>query len=182
METQMIEAIGMEIVVESASELKKAKIAPKTRAFALCFIHGAGKHGRRLLEHTTAVDRENGRNPSWNETISFALPESSIQQDRLLFTVQICNQSTWRPHVIGHVTVPLKELAKQPLENGESFQVLGPSGKPKGTLNLSVRLSKNRTRIHVHQFPHPRSHAVTAKGNDFCAQIASVAGISSNFF
>ncbi|KAH9328503.1 hypothetical protein KI387_000611, partial [Taxus chinensis] len=172
--TQNIETRSIEITVNSASDLKKAKALSKTKAYAVAFIHG-GTGRRCRSEHRTTVDNKNGRNPRWNQAMSFTLRETSLQQDRLLFTVQIWSSTAWGPDLIGYVTVPLKEFVKQPLQNRKlaNYQVLTASAKPKGMLSLSIMMgNKITSQIKRHTVTQPRSHAPTAKVDDFYLQPA----------
>ncbi|KAH9328502.1 hypothetical protein KI387_000610, partial [Taxus chinensis] len=142
-----MEMRSMEITVKSASNLKRPNLLCKTKAYAVVFVQGGGKRSSRS-EHRTNVDKENGRNPSWNEAMSFTLHEASLQQDRLFLTVQIWSATVWGPHPIGHVTVPLRDflLKQNDMLSSYKCQLVTPSGKPKGILNLSVKISE-KTKI-----------------------------------
>lgn len=140
-----MESRNMEIRLISARDLKKTSIFSKTNAFAVAWI--SNNHKNRQW---TAVDKENGTNPNWNQVMNFTLNEADLQHEgRLVLEIVIYRTATFGDKEIGRVSIPLKEFLKP--SGGKkgarakfvSYQVRKPSGKPKGVLDLSVKFPEN---------------------------------------
>lgn len=136
---------SMDITLISASDLKKASMLSKTKAYAIAWISNDPKN-----RQCTPIDKVNANNPTWNQLIKFILNDSALQQGRLFLEIAIYAAATFGDKEIGRVRIPLNELLKPAGSNKGaramaqfvSYQVRKPSGKAKGVLNLSVRFAE----------------------------------------
>lgn len=137
----------LEINVVSAKDLNDVNIITKMDVYAVVSIYGDHRSKQK-----TPVDREGGKNPTWNFPMKFNVDVSAADQNRLTLLIQLRCERTLGDKVIGEVLVPVKEL----LDTGTtassgnslqfvSYQVRKPSGKPKGVLNLSYRFQEKFT-------------------------------------
>jgi len=129
----------MELTLSSAHDLKKASKITKTRAYAVAWISNDPKNRQR-----TPVDKSNGTDPIWNHDMEFTLDEAALQQGRLFLEIAVCSGATFGDKEIGRISIPLNEFLN-PGTNSEQFatyQLKKPSGKPKGLINLSVKLAE----------------------------------------
>uniref|UniRef100_A0A0C9S8V4 TSA: Wollemia nobilis Ref_Wollemi_Transcript_10369_1553 transcribed RNA sequence n=1 Tax=Wollemia nobilis TaxID=56998 RepID=A0A0C9S8V4_9CONI len=135
----------VEISLLSARDLNDVNLFTKTKAYAVAKISGDARSKQR-----TPTDKENGTNPNWNYAMTFTVDDALLQQGRLVLEVEIRAEGAFGDKEIGRVIVPLKEFVK-PASVGKSkgggvefvsYQVRKPSGKAKGTLNLSVKMGE----------------------------------------
>jgi hypothetical protein len=135
----------METTLISARDLKNTSMFSKTKAFAVAWISNKQK-----CRQWTAVDKDNGTDPTWNQVMNFILDEADLHQGRLLLEIVIYRNGTFGDKEIGRVSIPLNEFLKPAggKKGGStsaqfaSYQVRKPSGKPKGVLNLSVKFAE----------------------------------------
>nr|ABU98655.1 SRC2 protein [Taiwania cryptomerioides] len=135
-----METRTIEVTLISARDIQDVNLFTKSKVYAVAWIRG----DPRPTKQRTVSDKENGTNPSWNKSMSFAVDEAALQQGRLVLEVEIRSEGTFGDKEVGHVSVPMKEfLGKKPTGGVDfvSYQVRKPSGKAKGTLNLSVKLN-----------------------------------------
>ncbi|OAY72577.1 Protein SRC2 [Ananas comosus] len=135
----------LEVTLISAKDLKKVNIFTKMEVYAIASISGGDPRAR----HRTAVDRNGGRSPTWNATLCFAIPAAALDP-RLALHVLLRSERILGDRDVGEVFVPLMELldssstasADATETKFVSYQVRRPtSGKPKGVLNLSYKVS-----------------------------------------
>uniref|UniRef100_A0A0D6R1X4 C2 domain-containing protein n=1 Tax=Araucaria cunninghamii TaxID=56994 RepID=A0A0D6R1X4_ARACU len=133
----------VEISLLSARDLNKVNLFTKTKAYAVAKISGDARSKQR-----TPADKENSTNPNWNYPMTFTVDDNLLQQGRLVLEVEIRVEGTFGDKEIGRVIAPLKEFVKSAGKSKGggvefvSYQVRKPSGKPKGTLNLSVKMGE----------------------------------------
>ncbi|KAJ1395202.1 C2 domain [Sesbania bispinosa] len=136
----------LELNLSSAKDLKNVNLFTKMNVYAVVSISGDPNHHHNKTK--TPVDRNAGKNPTWNFPIKLTINESLARQNRLTLEIKLrCERSLSTDKDIGTVHVPLKELLDQ-TGDGKSFQhvsyqVRKPSGKPKGALNFSYKFSEN---------------------------------------
>lgn len=130
----------LEVTLISAEGLKDVNRLGKVRTFAVAWVDPSARQ-------STGVDKEGGTNPAWNETLSFTVPEASFHHPSARLTVEINHKGNLCGNtVLGTAHVPLAELLNDTYTNRNSgktlfsYQVRRPSGRPQGSLNLSVRL------------------------------------------
>lgn len=148
-----MEVRGMELTIISARDLKKATMLSKTKTYAVAWI--SNDHKNRLR---TPVDKNNGNDPNWNHAMKFALDEAALQQGRLLLEIAVYADATFRDKEIGRISISLNEFLNPGTTSAQfvSYQIRKPSGKPKGLLNLSVKLAE---KAEVKQQQHPQAVA-----------------------
>jgi len=130
----------IEVTLISARDIQDVNLFTKSKVYAVAWIKG----DPRPTKQRTVSDKENGTNPTWNKPMSFAVDEAALQQGRLVLEVEIRTEGAFGDKEVGHVSIPMKEfLGKKPSGGVDfvSYQVRKPSGKPKGTLNLSVKMN-----------------------------------------
>ncbi|KAI4317605.1 hypothetical protein L6164_025463 [Bauhinia variegata] len=131
----------LELNIISAKDIKNVNFFTKMDVYAVVSLVGDYQQNQKTK---SPVDKNGGTSPNWNFPVKFTINELDARQNRLSLQIKIISN---RPFVgdkeIGHVYVPIKELLDQP-GDGKSFQYLSyqvrkPSGKPKGSLNLSYK-------------------------------------------
>lgn len=134
-----MEARGMELTLISARDLKKPSMLSKTKAYAVAWISNDQKNRQR-----TPVDKNNGNDPNWNHAMKFTLHEAALQQGHLLLEIVVYANSTFGDKEIGRISIPVNEFLNHGATSAQfaSYQIRKPSGKPKGLLNLSVKLAE----------------------------------------
>nr|ABR17336.1 unknown [Picea sitchensis] len=140
-----MESRSMEITLISARDLNNTNILSKTKAYAVAWISNDHRNRQR-----TPLDKDHGTDPTWNQVMKFNLDEAALQQGRLVLEIAIYADATFGDKEIGHVSIPLNEFLKPAGGNKGattsaqfvSYQVRKPSGKAKGTINLSVKLAE----------------------------------------
>ncbi|KAJ6816560.1 putative protein SRC2 [Iris pallida] len=131
----------LEMTLISAKDLKVVNLLSKMDVYAIASIAGDPRSAQR-----TPVDRDGGRNPSWNHTVRFTVPDKD--PGGMVLHVLLRSERSMGDRDVGEVHVPLRELldavsAKQSqAPRFLSYQVRSPSsGKAKGVLNISYKLS-----------------------------------------
>ena len=86
--------------------------------------------------------------------MKFTLNEVALQQGRLFLEIAIYAEATFDDKEIDRVCIPLKEIIKSTSKQLVKYQVRKPSGKAKGILNLSVKLTqkaeaKQQSQVHM---------------------------------
>ncbi|BBM97338.1 hypothetical protein MPTK1_1g04960 [Marchantia polymorpha subsp. ruderalis] len=132
----------VELNIVSAVDLKKVKTLGEQHCYVVAFVY-------RNQQKATKADQTGGLNPVWNATLALTCDEQLLRSRDSFLTVEIHSHGTLRNKLVGSVTVPLHELLARDGQKASdqvmAFQVLRPSGKPKGTLNMAVRLGEVRT-------------------------------------
>ncbi|PKU87879.1 protein SRC2-like [Dendrobium catenatum] len=127
----------LELTLISAKDLRDVNVFSKMDVYAVATI--AGDH---RTQQRTPVDRDGGKNPSWNSTLRFSVPADPAVANRLVIHVLLRAQRALGDRDVGEVHIPLKELLDGIKEGSKfvSYQVRKPgSGKAKGVLNLSYK-------------------------------------------
>jgi Ca2+-dependent lipid-binding protein len=140
-----MESRSIEITLNSARDLFNPNKVSKPKPYAVVWISNDYRNRKQ-----TSMDKVNLTNPIWNEVMEFNLDEPALQQGRLDLEITIYTKATFKEKAIGRVSIPLNELVK--LAGGfqgattsaysDSYPVQNPSGKDKGTINISVKLAK----------------------------------------
>lgn len=137
----------LELTLISAKDLNKVNLFSKMEVYAVAMIAGDPRSKKK-----THSDRDGGRNPNWNATFSFNVMDFDI--DRCVLHVLLKTERLLGDREVGEVYVPVRELLdgwnkavvvddkekkNVPSPQFVSYQVRKPSGKAKGTLNLSYK-------------------------------------------
>lgn len=144
-----MECRTLELKIISAKGLKKATLIGKMDVYAVVSISGASGKPSKLR---TPVAQDAGTEPTWNFPMKFTIDERAGLQNRLTLLVEIKHEGTFGDKEIGEANVPIRELLDGIKKEGKgeeeqpfSYQVLTPSGKPKGTLNFSYKFGEKFT-------------------------------------
>ncbi|KAB1202579.1 hypothetical protein CJ030_MR8G016253 [Morella rubra] len=128
----------VEINLASARDLEP--VSKSMQTYAVAWLRAEHK----LLSR---VDQDGDTNPTWNEKFLFRVDEDFLHSGTSAITIQIFATSWIRDIMVGTVRVLLSNLLPpSSCDEGKSrmrlvaLQVLRPSGRPKGTLNLGVTL------------------------------------------
>lgn len=128
----------LELTLISAKDLRDVNVFSKMDVYALATIAGDLRSQQR-----TPVDRDGGKNPSWNSTLRFPVPVDPAAGNHLVIHIILRAERTLGDRDVGEVHIPLKELLDGVKDGAKfvSYQVRKPgSGKAKGVLNLSYKL------------------------------------------
>ncbi|XVF28342.1 hypothetical protein REPUB_Repub15cG0021400 [Reevesia pubescens] len=127
----------LEINVISAKGLKNVNLIDKMHVYAIISLKG----DKQKQKTKTPVDKDCGKDPTWNFPIKFSIDESLAKNNNLNLKFEIKCERILGDKELGEVNVPVKELLDSPGEGSSkqfvSYQVRKPSGKPEGTLNFS---------------------------------------------
>ncbi|GLJ46069.1 hypothetical protein SUGI_0970550 [Cryptomeria japonica] len=135
-----METRTIEVTLISARDIQDVNLFTKSKVYAVAWIKG----DPRASKQRTVSDKEKGTNPTWNKPLTFTVDEAALQQGCLVLEVEIRTEGTFGDKEVGHISVPMKEFLNKKPPGGVDFvayQVRKPSGKAKGTLNLSVKLN-----------------------------------------
>ncbi|XP_057792185.1 protein SRC2 homolog [Salvia miltiorrhiza] len=134
----------LNITVLSAQGLKDVNHFSKMDVYADVSIAGYPQSRQR-----TPIDKNSGTSPKWNHRMEFIVDEPYLTKPGLSLLFQIRTQSTFGPDKdIGSVTVPVHDLftpASASADRTLDYQVVTPSGKPKGTLKFSYKFGEKFT-------------------------------------
>ncbi|KAG6548515.1 hypothetical protein Mapa_010003 [Marchantia paleacea] len=132
----------LELNIVSAVDLKKVKTLGEQHCYVVAYVYGN-------QQKATKADQTGGLNPVWNATLTLTCDEQLLHSHDSFLTVEIHSHGTLRNKLVGSVAVPLHELLARDGQKASNqimaFQVLRPSGKIKGTLNMAVKLGEVRT-------------------------------------
>ncbi|XVE82130.1 hypothetical protein DITRI_Ditri15bG0122200 [Diplodiscus trichospermus] len=131
----------LEINVTSAKGLKNVNLIDKMDVYAVITLKGdSSKHKQKTKTH---VDKDCGKDPTWNFPVKFTIDETLAKNNNLNIKFKIKCERILGDKELGQVIVPVKELLDSPAEGGSmkfvSYQVRKPSGRPEGTLSFSYR-------------------------------------------
>ncbi|KAF5815436.1 putative C2 domain-containing protein [Helianthus annuus] len=130
---------SLELTIISAKDLYNVNIFAKMNVYAVVSITG-----NQDQKQKTHVDEDGDSNPTWNHRMKFTIDESAALQNRLTLVVNIKAVGMFGDKDVGEVHVPVKELldgdytGRRPLQF-VCYQVLKPSGHPKGELSFSYK-------------------------------------------
>ncbi|GAB4851269.1 hypothetical protein Ancab_030564 [Ancistrocladus abbreviatus] len=138
----------LELNVLSATDLKKVNLFSSMEVYVVVSLHGSGTLA--VTKQKTPISKQGGRNPYWNHTMKFTIDDSAAQQNNLMLVFEIlCRQNLGPDKLVGDVHVPVKDLLSSAGNTQTaqfvSYQVRKPSGKPKGVLAFSFKLSEGNT-------------------------------------
>jgi hypothetical protein len=136
----------LEINVISARDLKDVNYISKMDVYAVVSISGVDSKQQPKQKTKTPVDRDGGKNPTWNFPIKFTIPETSLAENHLSLVFKLKCERALGDKDIGEVNVPIKELLDSAGDGKSmkfvSYQVRKPSGKPKGEINFSFKFGE----------------------------------------
>ncbi|XP_042047535.1 protein SRC2 homolog isoform X2 [Salvia splendens] len=127
----------LNITVQSAQGLKDVNHFSKMSVYVEVSIAGYPQSWQR-----TPVDKNSGTSPKWNHRMEFVVDEPYLTKPGLSLLFQIRTWSTFGPDKdVGAVTVPIHDLdsSSTAADRIVEYQVITPSGKPKGTLKFSYK-------------------------------------------
>ncbi|XP_022749030.1 protein SRC2-like [Durio zibethinus] len=132
----------LEINVISATDLKNVNLIDKMDVYAVVSLKGdSWKHRQKMK---TPVDKDCGKNPTWNFPVKFTMDESLAKNNEPNLKFRIKCERTLGDKELGQVNIPVKELLDSPGEGSSikfvRYQVTNPSGRPEGTLNFSYKI------------------------------------------
>ncbi|CAK8563677.1 unnamed protein product [Lathyrus sativus] len=142
----------LQLNLASAKDLNKVNLFSRMQVYAVVSISGNPFNN---LKTKTPLDREGGTNPAWNFSVKLPFSEVLAHHNRLTLEINLrCSGSRAIDKDVGSVQVPLGELLKQTGDGKTfqhvSYQVRKPSGKPKGSVNFSYKITD-----HVNQNAEP---------------------------
>ncbi|XVF38703.1 hypothetical protein REPUB_Repub20aG0124500 [Reevesia pubescens] len=130
---------SLEINVISAKGLKNVNLIDKMDVYAIISLKG----DKQKQKTKTPVDKDCGKDPTWNFPVKFSIDESLAKNNNMNLKFKIKCERILGDKELGQVNVPVKELLDSPGEGGSmkfvNYQVRKPSGKPEGTLNFSYK-------------------------------------------
>ena len=137
----------LELNLISAKGLKNVNLIDKMDVYAVVSLKGNSlKHKEKIKTH---VDKDCGKDPTWNFPVKFTIDESLAKNNNLNLKFKIKCERILGDKELGQVNVPVKDLLDSPGEGGSmkfvSYQVKKPSGKPEGTLNFSYKFGDKVT-------------------------------------
>ncbi|XP_018850061.1 protein SRC2 homolog [Juglans regia] len=151
-----MECRTLDLVIKSAKDLKDVNLFSKMDVYAVVKIDG--DHNLKSSKHKTPTDKDCGTSPKWNFPVQFTVDNAAAQQNRLTLVVKIKSDRSLGDKEIGKVNVPIKELLDVFGEAKEaknvSYSVTTPSGKVKGTLDLSYKFGEKFTAPEQHKNKH----------------------------
>ncbi|XP_039115327.1 protein SRC2-like [Dioscorea cayenensis subsp. rotundata] len=128
----------LEITLISAKDLKDVNLFSKMEVYAVVSIDG----DRRSVQRTTP-DRHGGTNPAWNATLRLPLPPDDPARHVVVIVLRA--ERALGDRDVGEVHIPLTEFLSGSGDGKTpqfvSYQVRKPSGKGKGVLNISFKIS-----------------------------------------
>ncbi|ERN16990.1 hypothetical protein AMTRI_Chr02g222450 [Amborella trichopoda] len=132
----------LDVTLVSAKDLKDVSFFGKMEVYAVAYLSTDPR-----TKHRTTIDHSGDRNPSWNFPVKFSVPEAAIQQGHAALQVTIRAEKALGDKDVGEVKIPLKELfsGEQNTAKTVTYQVLKPSGKPKGSLTFSYMFHPKMT-------------------------------------
>ncbi|XP_020596349.1 protein SRC2-like [Phalaenopsis equestris] len=138
----------LDLTLISAKDLKNVNLFTQMRVYAIITISYDGPRSRQRI----APDRDGGRNPNWNATIHFTIPAGDPGNH--LLRILLRADRVLGDRDVGFVQIPLRDIIATPGDTRfVSYQVRRPlSGKPKGVLNFSYKISDPITPPSV--YPH----------------------------
>ncbi|KAJ4776026.1 Calcium-dependent lipid-binding (CaLB domain) family protein [Rhynchospora pubera] len=133
----------LDLTLISAKDLKDVNLLGKMDVYAEVSLSADPRSRQRTKIHV-----DSGPNPTWNQTLRFNVPADPGAPGTLQVVLR-AEKKALGDKDIGEVHVPLKELFENVRGDGPtqpqfvSYQVRVPSsGKPKGVINLSYKLSE----------------------------------------
>ncbi|GAB4859034.1 hypothetical protein Ancab_010502 [Ancistrocladus abbreviatus] len=131
----------LEITVISATDLKNVNLIGKMDVYVVVYLSGEPRRKQK-----TPVDKDGGTSPEWKYTLRFTVDEAVAQYGWMLIFQLKHEHSLGADKDLGEVDVPVKELFggaanSKGAAQFVTYQVKRPSGKPKGELRLSYKLT-----------------------------------------
>ncbi|KAJ0093040.1 hypothetical protein Patl1_25087 [Pistacia atlantica] len=131
----------LELNIISAKHLKDVNLISKMDLYVVASL--VGDYSKKKQKAKSRVDHDCGPNPTWNFPVKFTIDESLAQQNRLSLDLKIRCDGILGDKDVGEVNVRVKDLLDAPgdLKNfkSQTYQVMTPSGKPKGELTFSYK-------------------------------------------
>ncbi|KAH7425384.1 hypothetical protein KP509_11G051600 [Ceratopteris richardii] len=130
----------VDVTVVSAENVKEASSFVQIRTYAVVWFEQRNRMKTRVDEHGNT-------NPSWNECLSFSVPESILDDPASSLNIEIYRTRSVLGHkVINMASIPVSELLKKP--DGKQtlmYELIRRSGKTKGAVRFSVRVGEKTT-------------------------------------
>eukprot|EP00268_Persea_americana_P024772 TRINITY_DN24176_c0_g1_i2.p1 TRINITY_DN24176_c0_g1~~TRINITY_DN24176_c0_g1_i2.p1 ORF type:complete len:261 (-),score=26.35 TRINITY_DN24176_c0_g1_i2:168-950(-) len=119
----------------SARDLKDVNHFTNMAVYAIATLSNDPRWKQR-----TSVDKDGGKSPTWNFHMKFFIPTTN--PDGLVLHIQLKSERTLGDRDVGevHIPIPIKELLLEGTAKFVSCQVIKPSGKPEGILNISYQI------------------------------------------
>jgi len=116
----------LEVTVISAKDLSNVNVFSKMEVYAVAVIIGEERSKKK-----TPVDKEGGKNPTWNATLKFTVQEYDLQRAALHIVLKA--ERALGDREIGEVRLPIRELfegwtkgASGSLSGGDDDKRLAP--------------------------------------------------------
>lgn len=159
-----METRSLEVSIISARDLQDVNLVSKMDVYAVATLLGDSRTKQTIK---TSIDREGGRNPTWNFPIRFTIDSRAAKQNRLVLEIKLRCSRALGDKDIGEVNIPVKELLDSAHGNGQSlqyisYQVRKPSGRPKGELNISYKFGDTVVGPSVAAAPPPKTEPYAA--------------------
>ncbi|XP_044487678.1 protein SRC2-like [Mangifera indica] len=131
----------LELNILYAKNLKNVNLISRMDLYVVVSL--VGDHSKKKQKIKSRVDYNCGPNPTWNFPVKFTVDELLGQQNRLSLQFKIKCTGFLRVKKVGKVNVPVKDLLDIPgdvkIFTSQTYQVMKPSGKPKGELTFSFK-------------------------------------------
>ncbi|KAH7425381.1 hypothetical protein KP509_11G051300 [Ceratopteris richardii] len=130
----------LDVTVVSAENVKRASLFGKLRTYAVVWVEKQNRCKTRVDEHGNT-------NPSWNDSLSFSVPESLFCHPGSYLHVEIYRaRSIFGDKFLSMASIPLSGLLQKP--DGKEimmYELRRRTGKRKGAVRLSVRVGEKTT-------------------------------------
>lgn len=131
----------LEVIVLAAEGLKNVNILRKMSVYAVAWVAPDYKR-------TTSVHSKAGRNPFWNDALSFPVTDDILLHPCSALTIQVYSAGTVSPRLVGSTHLALRDIArmKATKTNSEEGDIVAlplqrPSGRTQGIVSLCVNLT-----------------------------------------
>ncbi|KAL3694093.1 hypothetical protein R1sor_007744 [Riccia sorocarpa] len=171
----MVEERTIDLTLISATDLKKCVKIGRQTCYATAYIYSKQRK-------KTRTNKDGGNEPAWNETLRLTCDEQQLLAGHLVITVEIYSAGTLSDKLIGSVTIPVSDIAKDAIgvkeaKEGEgkdekvkesekehapqylAFEVHRKSGKTQGVLNVAIKFGEKRTIQTYQSQPQQRDYA-----------------------
>jgi hypothetical protein len=138
-----IEERMLELTIISAQDLKKVSTFGHDSSYAVAYIYSGDRK-------TTSVDSKGRESPRWNTKLSLTCDEKLLHQAGAYIIVEIYHYGSFSNKLVGTSRISLLDVGKlvgSTKPKSMELEVLRPSGKVKGVLNVSVKVGDKFTVI-----------------------------------
>lgn len=144
---QRMDKVSLEVVIISAHDLKcVTSFGRPMRTYAVVWSDST-------TQNSTRTDRKGGRYPTWNDKFQTTVNKGFLQQKGSALLVKIYCKTMMGKKRVGSARMPYSDILEgyTPPDSMHfvSYRIRRPNGRPRGTLDLSVRfLDKMDPSIH----------------------------------